>query len=191
MSRPEGHGGGESRFLAVKTSSPSLFVPTFSPSKQVLGFFGWVLLAFLAAAVGSVASVNAQGFYGQLSLPEWAPPAWIFGPVWSVLYFLMGVAAWLVWRRGGFGKSGMALELFVVQLAANAIWSWLFFMWRLGAWASVEILILWMLVLGTTISFWRVRASAGLLMLPYLAWLTFATALCFVTWRMNPALLGE
>lgn len=181
----------ESRISSVKTSSPSLSVSGFSPSKQVLGLFGWVVLAFVAAAVGSLATLNAQGFYQQLSRPDWAPPAWIFGPVWSVLYLLMGIAAWLVWRRGGFEKSGLALELFVVQLVANALWSWLFFAWRMGAWASVEILILWMLILGTMISFWRVRVWAGLLLLPYLAWVTFATALCFTTWKMNPALLGN
>jgi tryptophan-rich sensory protein len=102
----------------------------------------------------------------------------------------MGIAAWLVWRQRGFRESGMALWLFIAQLTANALWSWLFFSWHNGAWAFYEILILWVLLLGTVAAFWRVRSLAGALLLPYLTWVTFATALCFAIWRSNPAALG-
>ena len=158
---------------------------------QVIGLAGWLLLSLAAAGVGAVASVRANMFYQELSRPEWAPPAWIFGPVWSVLYLLMAIAAWFVWRQHGFRESGMALWLFIAQLTANALWSWLFFSWHNGAWAFYEILILWVLLLCTVASFWCLRSLAGALLLPYLAWVTFATALCFAIWRLNPVALGE
>jgi tryptophan-rich sensory protein len=163
---------------------------SLSISKQIGGLAGWLVFSFTAAAVGAVASVSAAVFYQQLVRPEWAPPAWIFGPVWSVLYLLMGVAAWVVWRERGFRESSAALDLFIGQLTANALWSWLFFAWHKGAWACVEILVLWILILGTVVAFWRVRALAGALLLPYLAWVTFAAALCLATWRLNPVALG-
>jgi benzodiazapine receptor len=161
-----------------------------STGQQIAGLVIWLGLTFVAAAVGSIASIEAPAFYAQLALPEWAPPAWLFGPVWSVLYLLMGLAAWLVWRTGGFRHSGLALQLYLVQLAANALWSWLFFAWRKGALASAEIVILWLLILGTTASFWRVHRAAALLMIPYVAWVAFATMLCITLWKMNPHLLG-
>ena len=108
---------------------------SLSVSTQVLGLVGCLLAAFSAAAVGAVASVDAPQFYAQLSKPSWAPPPWLFGPVWSALYALMGVAAWLVWRSPG--PKAIALSLFTAQLAANALWSWLFFAWHLGALAAV------------------------------------------------------
>ena len=103
----------------------------------------------------------------------------------------MAIAAWIVWRQHGFRESGMALWLFIAQLAANALWSWLFFSWHKGALAFYEILILWVLVLGTVAAFWRARTLAAALLLPYLAWVTFATALCFAIWRLNPVALGD
>jgi tryptophan-rich sensory protein len=102
----------------------------------------------------------------------------------------MGMAAWLVWRQHGFRESRWALWLFLGQLAANALWSWLFFAWQAGAWASAEILMLWLLILGTITAFWRIRRLASVLPLPYLAWVTFATALCWKIWRSNPLSLG-
>lgn len=161
-----------------------------SPSRQIFGLAGWLILSFAAAAIGAVASINAGEFYQQLTRPDWAPPGWLFGPVWSVLYLLMGIAAWLVWRERGFRNAQAALSLFIIQLAANALWTWLFFAWQSGALAFIEILILWTLILATIISFWRVRPLAGALLLPYLAWVTFAVSLTFATWRLNPQILG-
>src|SRR6476620_12760876 len=114
---------------------------------QSVALIGWLLAAFAAGAVGAVASVDAASFYAQLSKPSWAPPASVFGPVWSALYALMGVAAWLVWRSPG--AKGLALGLFGAQLAANALWSWLFFAWHRGALAAVEVLVLLALIVAT------------------------------------------
>lgn len=147
-------------------------------------------VTFLAAAAGGLASVDAAAFYSQLARPDWAPPGWLFGPVWSVLYVLMAVAAWLVWRAAGLARARTPLALFVAQLAANALWSWLFFAWRLGALAFAEVLVLWALVAATIAAFWRVRSLAALLLVPYLAWVTFAAALTYSVWRRNPQLLG-
>jgi tryptophan-rich sensory protein len=155
-----------------------------------LGLGGWLLLTFGAAAIGARASVQADTFYAELARPAWAPPGWLFGPVWSILYLLMAVAAWLVWRDRGIRGAAWALGLFVVQLAANALWSWLYFVWRQGAWAFIEVLLLWLLIAATIAAFWRHRHVAAMLLLPYLAWVTFASALTWATWRLNPAILG-
>jgi translocator protein len=160
-----------------------------SARRPWVGLAGWLVGSFAAAAVGGVASANAAGFYQQLVRPGWAPPPWLFGPVWSVLYLMMGIAAWLVWRERGFRGARVALTLFVVQLGANALWTWLFFAWRRGALAFGEILLLWVLIAATIVAFSRVRRLAGLLLVPYLLWVTFATALTFAVWRMNPGLL--
>ena len=158
--------------------------------KQLLGLLAWLGLSFAAAAVGAVASAQAGAFYQQLARPGWAPPGWLFAPVWTALYFMMGVAAWLVWQARGAPAAANALRLFLAQLAVNALWSWLFFAWHQGAWAFAEIAILWALIVGTIISFWRVSPSAGFLLLPYLAWVSFAAILCFNLWQLNPRLLG-
>jgi len=162
----------------------------YSKLEQVFGLGLWLGLSFLAAAVGSAASIEAAPFYAQLARPEWAPPASLFGPVWTVLYALMGVAAWLVWRQGGVPAARAALTLFVVQLAVNALWSWLFFAWQQGALAFGGVLLLWALVAATLVAFWRVRAPAGALLVPYLAWVSFASALSWALWQMNPQVLG-
>ena len=161
-----------------------------SASRQFLGLAGWLLASFAAAGMGGLASVNAAGFYGDLVRPPWAPPAWLFGPVWSVLFLLMGVAAWLVWRDHGFRGAGAALKLYFAQLLANALWSWLFFAWRQGAFAFAEVVVLWLLIAATIFSFWRLNRLAALLLVPYLAWVSFAAALNFVLWRLNPVVLG-
>ncbi len=153
------------------------------------GLVLWLLLAFAAAAVGGRASVQARSFYAQLIQPAWAPPGWLFGPVWSVLYTLMGVAAWLVWRQRGGRPARVALALFVLQLALNALWSWLFFAWHRGALAFADIMLLWLLIVATLLAFRRQRPLAGALLLPYLAWVSFAAVLCLVTWQLNPQLL--
>ena len=157
---------------------------------QILGLAGWLLASFVTGAIGALASVNAAGFYGQLVKPAWAPPAWLFGPVWSVLFILMAVAAWLVWREHGFRGAGAALKLYTAQLVANALWSWLFFAWHLGAIAFAEIVVLWVLIAATIVMFWRLHRLAAILLVPYLLWASFAAALNFALWRLNPAVLG-
>ena len=152
-----------------------------------LGLAGWLALVFVAAALGAIASVDAASFYARLSKPDWAPPAAVFGPVWTVLYAMMGIAAWLVWRSPGPKRD--ALVLFVMQLAANVLWSWLFFAWHRGALAAVEILVLLLLIVATLVAFWRISRLAGLLLVPYLAWVSFASVLAWTVWRNNPQLL--
>jgi tryptophan-rich sensory protein len=160
--------------------------PAASPLPGLLLWFG---LVAVAAAAGAVASANAPDFYGTLQQPSWAPPAAVFGPVWTALYVLMAIAAWLVWRPRS-PAARRALTLFLVQLALNALWSWLFFAWHRGAWAMLDLVLLWMLVLATTIAFWRRRPLAGALLLPYLAWVSFAGVLNYWVWQANPGLLG-
>lgn len=158
--------------------------------RQSIGLVGWLLLTLAAAAIGALASANAGAFYGQLTRPSWAPPGWLFGPVWSTLYVLMGISAWLIWRAGGFVRARGALVLFVVQLGANALWSWLFFVWNQGGLAFAEVLLLWVLIVATVVSFRRISTIAAALLVPYLAWVTFASALTFAVWRLNPGLLS-
>ena len=163
---------------------------SLSKQKQILGLIGWLVASFAASAIGAVASIQAKSFYSQLAQPDWAPPAAIFGPVWTALYALMGVAAWLVWRSGGFRANREALMLFLLQLAFNALWSWLFFAWHLGAAAFADVLVLWVLIVATLVFFWRVRPLAGSLLVPYLLWVTFASALNYSLWQLNPQILG-
>lgn len=159
-------------------------------STQLVGLLGWLLVTAVAAAIGAAASMQAGSFYADLVRPDWAPPAQVFSPVWTVLYLLMAVAAWLVWRISGWRSARTALTLYLVQLAFNALWSWLFFGWRMGAAAFAGIVLLWLLIAVTTVAFWRIRPLAGALLLPYLAWVSFAAFLNYSVWQLNPALLG-
>ncbi|WP_457422244.1 TspO/MBR family protein [Roseateles sp. P5_E7] len=160
-----------------------------STRSEVIGLVAWLALTFVAAAVGAIASMDAPAFYGQLAKPDWAPPAGVFGPVWSLLYLLMGVAAWLVWRERPSQSVDGALGLYLMQLVANALWSWLFFGAHLGALAFADVLLLWALIAITAAAFWRIRRLAGLLLVPYLAWVSFASALTWAVWQRNPGLL--
>jgi benzodiazapine receptor len=165
-------------------------MPSLSKQKQILGLAGWLVVSFSASAVGAVASIQAKTFYSALVQPSWAPPPGIFGPVWTVLYTLMGIAAWLVWRCDGFGPNRQALTLFLLQLAFNALWSWLFFAWNLGVLALADIVVLWILIVATLVSFWRVRPLAGALLIPYLLWVSFAAVLNYFLWQLNPLVLN-
>jgi len=158
--------------------------------KSFLGLVSWLVVCFSAAAIGAVASVGAAAFYMQLVRPDWAPPAAVFGPVWTVLYALMGVSAWLVWRNGGFDAAKKALSLFLLQLAVNALWSWVFFVWHLGLAAFANIIVLWLLILATLLQFWREQKLAAVLLCPYLAWVSFAMLLNYSVWQHNPLRLG-
>lgn len=157
---------------------------------QLIGLMGWLFVSFIAAAIGAAASIQARPFYIQLTRPEWAPPASVFGPVWTVLYVLIAIAAWLVWRDGGYRAAKYALTLFLLQLALNALWSWLFFGWHQGALAFADILILWSMIVATLISFWRIKPLAGVLLVPYLLWVSFASILNYSVWQLNPQILG-
>jgi translocator protein len=142
-----------------------------------------LLLAFSAAALGS--GFAPGEWYAGLTRPAWTPPDWLFGPVWTVLYSAMAVAAWLVWRRAGFTHGRMALSCYGLQLALNAAWSWLFFGLQRPDLAFAGISLLWLAILATMIGFARIQALAAWLLAPYLIWVSFAAILNLELWRLN------
>jgi benzodiazapine receptor len=156
---------------------------------------GWSALLILllvtagAAGLGSIASITATDFYAQLVKPDWAPPAGVFGPVWTVLYLMMALSAWLVVNQAGWQSSRLELTVYFVQLALNALWSWLFFYWHAGAAALLDIALLWLAIVYTVVLFRRVRPGAALLLVPYLLWVSFAAALTWSVYQLNPQLL--
>ena len=148
-----------------------------------IGLLLWLVLSMAAGWVGSQFSPGE--WYASLSKPSWNPPGAVFAPVWTFLYILMGIAAWLVWREKGFAGNRTVLLVFVVQLVLNGLWSYLFFGLHNPLAAFIEILVLWLLILITLVLFWRVRSLAGVLLIPYLAWVAFASVLNFTLWRLN------
>ena len=150
---------------------------------SALGLVVALAVTFSAAYVGSRFPVD--DWYAALSKPTWNPPNWLFGPVWGILYLLMAIAAWLVWRKSGFAGAAIPLGIFVLQLGLNAAWSWLFFGRHELGLALIEILVLWGAILGTIIGFWRLNPISGILLVPYLLWVTFAAVLNFTIWRLN------
>jgi translocator protein len=143
-------------------------------------------VCFAAAAVGALfTSPNVPDWYASLNKPSWTPPSWVFGPAWSLLYLAMGISAWRVWRIAGFRLAAAPLALFGIQLILNMAWSGLFFGLRSPGAALMEIILLWGAILATMIAFRRRSAAAGWLMLPYLAWVTFAAALNLAIWNLN------
>lgn len=153
------------------------------PLPQIFGLLAWVGLCFLTAWIGS--RFSPGDWYLQIQKPTWTPPGYLFGPVWSVLYLSMGISAWLVWRRAGFSGARSALSLFVIQLILNGTWSWLFFGMHRPGLAFAEILVLWGTILATMLTFWRVSSFAGMLLIPYLAWVSFAAFLNYSIWQLN------
>lgn len=169
-------------------------MPAPTTGRTIAALAGWVAASLAAGAIGGIASANAPSFYVELVQPAWAPPPSVFGPVWTTLYILMGVAAWLVWRErplddGEVRVRRVALRLFVAQLVLNTAWTPLFFVWRLGAWAFAEIVVLAVAIVATMVAFARIRPLAAWLLAPYLLWVTFAAALTWTLWRANPDLL--
>jgi tryptophan-rich sensory protein len=154
-----------------------------SVQRSVLGAIAALAITFAAAFVGSRFPVDE--WYGALTKPSWNPPNWLFGPVWTVLYLLMAISVWLVWRKEGLGGAILPLVVFIVQLILNGAWSWLFFGLHRPALALIEILGLWLVILVNIIMFWRIDTVAGVLLLPYLAWVTFAAFLNYTLWRLN------
>lgn len=145
-----------------------------------------ILFFVLVTIVALVGSQFAPGeWYVALNKPALNPPSWIFGPVWTGLYILMAIAAWLVWRERGAPGRALALAGWFVQLMLNAAWSWLFFGLHRPGWAFAEIVILFIAIAVTVALFWRIRTLAGVLMIPYLLWVGFAGYLNFQIWTMN------
>ena len=153
---------------------------------RFVGLMTFVLLCVGAGGLGAVATTpEIGGWYKTLAKPLWNPPDALFGPVWTTLYVLMAVAAWLIWRPAGFAAAPTPLTLFTVQLALNVAWSWIFFGMHQPGWAFLEVLVLWLAIISTTVAFWRRSKIAACLMTPYLAWVSFAATLNFAICRMN------
>ncbi|MBI4101537.1 MAG: tryptophan-rich sensory protein [Candidatus Nealsonbacteria bacterium] len=154
---------------------------------NLLGLVAAVGVSELAGVVGSVFTISAiPTWYAGLAKPELNPPSWVFGPTWTMLYALMGVAAFLVWRAGwGKREVKLALGIFGLQLALNAIWSIIFFGLQSPGWALAEIAFLWVAIFATIIVFSRVSRPAAGLLVPYILWVSFAGYLNFMIWRLN------
>ena len=162
----------------IETDQPSHSVRNF------LAFLGWLAVCFGAAAMGALFMPGE--WYASLQKPSWNPPGWIFGPVWTALYTMMAVAAWVVWRQGGWDKQRKPLLIFLVQLALNAFWTPLFFGLHWPGVAFAEIILLWLAIAATIVVFRPVSRTALMLLVPYLAWVSFAAVLNFTLWRLNP-----
>ncbi len=163
---------------AIKKTSRS------GTGRSVLSLAGWLVLTFGAAASGGF--FTPGDWYASLKKPAWNPPNWIFGPVWTTLYTMMALAAWLVWKRGGWPGQRTALTAFLLQLVFNSLWSPLFFGMKNPLLAFVDIVLLWLALVVTLVRFWRTNPWAGGLLVAYLAWVTFAGTLNFTLWRLNP-----
>ncbi len=159
-------------------------------AKNLFSLAGFLLASFSAGAIGS--QFGPGDWFAALNKPSWNPPGWIFGPVWSLLYTMMAVAAWRVWRvwrvwrKAGFRGAPVALGVFAFQLVLNAAWSWLFFGLHRMDLAFFEINVLWFAILATALAFRRIDRPAAWMLVPYLAWVAFATVLNATFWRLNP-----
>ena len=153
---------------------------------STLGLLGFFAACFAAASSGAI--FKPGDWYEGLAKPPWRPPNWLFAPAWTVLYAMIAVAGWLVWRRAGFAGAGTALAIYGVQLLFNAAWSGLFFGLRRPDLAFAELVLLWLSILATILAFAPIDATAAWLMAPYLAWVSFAGALNWSIWQRNRAL---
>lgn len=149
-----------------------------------------ILIAIAIPMGGSFVISGVTGppgdWYKALNKPSWTPPGWAFPVVWTILYILMGVASWLVWSQGGFKENSVPLGLYLSQLALNFLWTPIFFGLHLMGWALAEILLMWCAILATIVAFWGVSTTAGILLLPYICWVSVATALNYTIYVKNP-----
>lgn len=151
-----------------------------------IGFILFILICLGAGGLGAIATTpEIDSWYKTIEKPSWNPPGYVFGPVWTTLYAMMGVAAWSVWKPQGFTAGAIPLTLFGLQLVLNVAWSWIFFGAHQPGWAFAEIVVLWLAIVATTVTFFRCSKLAGWLMVPYLAWVSFASLLNFTIWRLN------
>lgn len=150
---------------------------------KIIGLVVWILICFIPAIIGS--QFGPGEWYQTLTKPEWNPPNWIFGPVWTLLYLLMGISVWIIWKNYGLKTAAVPLTFFIAQLVLNALWSWFFFGLENVGLAFIDIVALWTLILITLILFWKLNTLSGVLLLPYIAWVSFATVLNYNIWQLN------
>lgn len=158
-------------------------MPPIHGPRRFLGLAAWLAVTYLAAFIG--ARFEPGAWYDTLAKPAWNPPPWVFAPVWTILYALMAVAAWRVWRRGGWHAAHLPLALYLFQLALNALWSYLFFGRHRPDLAFADVVALWLAIVAVLLTFRRSDRLAAWLLVPYLAWTTFASALNLAVWRLN------
>jgi translocator protein len=146
----------------------------------------FIVVCLGVAGAGTIFTTGAvRNWYPAIHKPSWTPPEWLFGPVWTSLYLMMAIAAWLVWQKRGSVDVKSALWLFTFQLVLNAAWSPLFFGLKSPLAGLMAIIPLWVAILATLLSFWKISPAAGGLLVPYWLWVSFATALNFSIWKMN------
>ena|SRR5260221_4233794 len=157
--------------------------PSTRSDLRWLGLLGWLALCFVVEASG--VTFLPGRWYAHLQKASWTPPSYLFAPVWTIIYVLMGTAAWLVWREGGFRKQTVPLSLFLLQIVLNGAWSFLCFRLHDLPLSVVDMLLLWVVLSVATLRFFAVKPAAGWLMMIYLLWVTFAATLNVALWRLN------
>lgn len=157
-----------------------------SIKQQLLALVVFLGLCAIVAGLGSVFTMaGMDGWYESLEQPDWDPPDWLFGPVWTVLYIGIAIAAWLVWKARGWQSARTPLIVWGVQLGLNLLWTGIFFGLEQPGIASIEIVLLWLAILATILLFWPISKIAAIILVPYLAWVTYAAALTISIWRLN------
>ena len=155
-------------------------------AKQAIGLIVFIVVCLGAGGLGAIATTpEIDGWYKTITKPTWNPPDYVFGPVWTTLFITMAIAGWLVWKPAGVKAVMVPLSLFGIQLVLNVAWSWVFFGLHQPGWAVIEIIVLWAVILATTVTFFLSSKVAGWLMVPYLAWVSFASVLNVAIWRLN------
>jgi tryptophan-rich sensory protein len=151
--------------------------------KNLLSLIVFLLAVFAVAASGAM--FKPGEWYLALNKPAWNPPAWVFAPVWTILYGMIAVAGWRIWLVRGKAVVGLALAAYALQLLLNGVWSWLFFGLHQPGWALLDIVALLGAIIGTALLFRPLDAIAAWLLVPYIAWVAFAAFLNFTLWRLN------
>ncbi len=149
-----------------------------------------IISIIICVGIGGIAGYLTAGessgeWFRNLQKPSFQPPNWIFGPVWTTLYILMGISLWKVWKKPNSRERNIAITIFFAQLLFNFLWSVIFFNWHAIGMALIDILILWVLILATIFSFARHSKIAAWLLVPYISWVSFATILTYTIWQMN------
>ena len=150
---------------------------------SIIGLAGFIAASFLAALMGAL--FRPGEWYERLKKPSWRPPNRLFAPVWTALYLMIAVAGWLIWRRAGFAGAGLPLAVYALQLILNAAWSPLFFGLHRPDLGFIDIVLVCVSIIATIVLFYPIHVVAALLLVPHLAWVSFATALNFAVWRLN------
>ena len=153
-------------------------------ASSLVALLGFIAACFVVALTGSFFRPGV--WYERLVKPSWRPPNWLFAPVWTVLYFMIAISGWLVWREAGFSGAALALTVYAIQLVLNAAWTPIFFGLHRAGLGLLDIVLVWLSIVATIWLFYPIHAGAALLLLPYLLWVTFAAALNFAIWRLNP-----